>query len=108
MICFTFTEDKAEYLDMARELISIWADYAEQQKNGTSNGSQHKKCRAQLEQLYTKLVEWLTDHANSPLVLLLASIATSALGKAPIELRCHFGLGIVEHCIAAYFRRKQW
>lgn len=93
-------DNKLEYLDFACELITFWANYFNQHQGNT----QEKKCLAFIERLYSKLIEWIETHSDSPLVLLFANIS-KIFEKIPVDLDDQFSLGIAESCINAYFKR---
>uniref|UniRef100_A0A914HKU6 Ectopic P granules protein 5 homolog n=1 Tax=Globodera rostochiensis TaxID=31243 RepID=A0A914HKU6_GLORO len=103
--------DKADYLDLAKEFVSVWAYYIFQQQVLGVFSANIKKCRAVVEALHVKLLEWLGAHPDSPLVLLLASTAMTALQYTPKDVQCQFGFGLLDACVGTYFKKNsvgQW
>ncbi|KAL3101091.1 hypothetical protein niasHS_001551 [Heterodera schachtii] len=105
--------NKNDYLDLAKEFVSVWADYIAQQlmSGGGGGPSANKKGRAVVEAFVAKLSEWLADHPDSPLVLLLANATMEALKNAPRDIQSQFGLGLLDTCIGTFFKKNsmgQW
>lgn len=91
--------DRADYLDMAKEFVAIWT-----YQQDLANLHRNKKGRAVVEALHARMAEWLTDHPDSPLVLLLASTTMAALHGAPFDVHRQFGLGLLDTCVEVYFK----
>uniref|UniRef100_A0A914C964 Ectopic P granules protein 5 homolog n=1 Tax=Acrobeloides nanus TaxID=290746 RepID=A0A914C964_9BILA len=75
------------YLGVAKELTSFWIEISKE-KN--------------METFSKTLVDWLNDHTESPMVLLVMNTALETLGNATP----HLGLELLEKCVQVYFKRR--
>lgn len=76
-----------KYLGVAKELTSFWVEIPKEKNT---------------EIFLKTLTDWLQDHPESPMVLLIMNTALDSLGSA----LPHMGLELLEKCIQVYFKRR--
>ncbi|CAD5210574.1 unnamed protein product [Bursaphelenchus okinawaensis] len=81
------SEDYKQQADVARELISFWPQVTKPKV---------------LEAYYQTLIQWLEDHPDATLLLLILTSTTSALEKSSPQL-C---LRLLDYSVKIYFKRR--
>ncbi|KAH7689526.1 Protein C56C10.11, partial [Aphelenchoides avenae] len=79
--------DKSQYLCLAKELIAFWTEITKEKHT---------------ELFVQTLCDWLNEHAESPMLLLVLNTAMDALGNTAPQI----GLRLLDKSIQAYFTRR--
>ncbi|KAI6196551.1 hypothetical protein M3Y94_01122800 [Aphelenchoides besseyi] len=82
------TEDELQqFAPIAKELIAFWPQIPKEKH---------------VDNFFQTITQWLTDHPESVLLLLVMHVAMSVLGKPAPQL----GLKLLDKCVMIYFKRK--
>uniref|UniRef100_A0A915D199 Uncharacterized protein n=1 Tax=Ditylenchus dipsaci TaxID=166011 RepID=A0A915D199_9BILA len=84
---FFTSNDKVNYLCLAKELTVFWPEIPNEK---------------QTEMMMKALTEWMSEHSESPMALLVLNTAMGSLAAYNIPL----GLKLLDSCVQIYFQRR--